>query len=101
MLANPSQHPSFCFGPKNSMVWEHDVTEKINALRERSNLNLVRMKLESPLAPKPLFDERQQPPQLGRVVRENECIVRISQIVLHSKLILDKVVECIQIHIRE
>ena len=93
------EHPSFCFCAQNSVVRKGNVAEEVNALGKLTKLNLLWMQHQPSLIPQPLLDERQEPSKLGRVVRKNNRIVGVADVVLHPELVLDKMVECIQIHI--
>ncbi len=80
---------------------KRNVSKEVDALAEFTNRHFHWMEGESSLTPKPLFDERKQPVQLAHGVCKNHSVVRISDIIRNPKLVFDKMIECIQIHIRK
>ena len=62
------EHPSFCFGTKDAMVWKGDIAQEVDALRKFTNDGFVRMEHETSFVPQPLPDEWQKPAELGGIV---------------------------------
>ena len=80
---------------------KRDVAKKVDTLIELADRSLVWVECEPSFAPEPLFNEGQKPSKLGWVVGENDSVVGVAYVVLHSKLVFDKVIECVQINIRK
>ncbi len=80
---------------------ECHIAEKVQTLRESTNLNLPRMEPEPTLLPEPLFDERDEKRKIFRIFMENHGVIRISEIMPDTEPVFDKMIKCIQIDIRE
>ena len=81
------------------MVWKDDVAQEVDALAELADRNLVGMKDESPFMPQPLFDKRQQPAKVGRIVKQNNSVIYIANVVANHEFVFDKMIECVQVDI--
>jgi len=101
MVFHTAEHPSFTRGSHDTMIWEMNPSEEINAGSEAFDENLVGMEREPEVAAEEHADLWNQFLKTCFILRENSKIIGIAQVAFQPQGLLHKLIEFIQVYVYE